>query len=220
VQNLLSEIEARREEIRELKRCQLQYFIMSVGGTGALIGLLEALATPGTGAAAPISGLYFLAPLAIVLPCWLVFFDKATTITRIAGYCKWIEGELRYKGNETALEMFRDFEDHRPKARARLWGRLGDLLFLRRVRHRYWLINWCTFLLLVCLCFFVAVARGAGNHWAADFETVGLIVGTAMSLYCAAYTAVVLADLLWGPHSYRRVAQTWRTVLNSTASGE
>ena len=74
-----------RNEISQLKGCQLQYFTLTVTGTATLFGLAAMSQNP------MVIGVAFLAPLAIILPCWWIFFDKATTITRIVGYYRVIE---------------------------------------------------------------------------------------------------------------------------------
>jgi hypothetical protein len=222
---LIAELNARREELKDLKRCQLQYFVLSVGGTGILVGLLQALSGPMfvLGPVPQISrqtvdqglaSLYFLAPLAIVLPCWLVFFDKATTITRIAGYCRWIEGQLGHQGNERALGKFRKREDEDRKASPKWKLVLEDVLFLR-VRHRYWFINWCTFAALSGLCLLMAFAQGGTLGISRDPRLVGVTVATLLTGYCAFYTACVLWSLVWGPYSYSHVAAYWDKVLAS-----
>jgi hypothetical protein len=105
-----------RAELQQLKKCQLQYFIISVTGTSIIFSLLNG---PAQG-----KELFFLAPLLIILPCWWTFFDKATTITRLVGYTVWLESQLSsqdpvYIGYETALQMFRQREDVADRASRR-----------------------------------------------------------------------------------------------------
>src|SRR5262249_17478211 len=85
------EVGALRDELRELKRCQLQYFTLTVTGTGAILGLARIAGGNGT-ASVRVSA---LAPLTIILPCWCIFFDKATSITRIVGLLRYFEAQLR-----------------------------------------------------------------------------------------------------------------------------
>ena len=88
------EREQLRSELAFLKSCQIRYFelaIIAAGAVLAVVGQLGDKANP----------VVFLAPLVVVLPCWWVFFDKATTITRIVGYSRLLEGMLRRPGDDT-----------------------------------------------------------------------------------------------------------------------
>jgi len=82
---LLNEYNALREELRNLKSCQITFLNISITTTGLLIGFLEKSVGENT------TSTIYLAPLVIILPFWLVFFDKATTITRIVGYMRILE---------------------------------------------------------------------------------------------------------------------------------
>jgi hypothetical protein len=69
-----------------------------------MLGLLAALVK------SPLPSAVYLYPLCVLLPSWMVFFDKATTIARIVGYYRVIEGlmlnQLRaasFPGWENAL---------------------------------------------------------------------------------------------------------------------
>ena len=108
-----ADLDAVRGDLRELKKCQVQYFILSVGATAALLGL-------GTATERFVPGqIILLAPLAVVLPCWLIFFDKATTITRNVGYARVLEllvagqgsGPKTHLGFERSLAKYRKAEN-------------------------------------------------------------------------------------------------------------
>jgi hypothetical protein len=73
-----------REEMRDLKTCQVQFVTFSVTGTGVLFGLVALTQNK-------LQGVSYLFPLTILLPSWLIFFDKAKTITRIVGYYRILE---------------------------------------------------------------------------------------------------------------------------------
>jgi len=112
---LMKERELLKTELQTLKHCQVQYFAITITATGAVLGLAEKLG------AGPGGGLIYLAPLVIILPCWTIFFDKATTITRIVGYSRILEhllaGQcaLSYIGWENALREFRRREHPAPR---------------------------------------------------------------------------------------------------------
>ena len=117
---LSKERELLRAEIQTLKHCQIQYFAITITATGVVLGLAEKLGgSVQKLGIEPGRSLVYLAPLAIILPCWTIFFDKATTITRIVGYSRVLEqlltGQARaknckYVGWENALREFRKRE--------------------------------------------------------------------------------------------------------------
>jgi hypothetical protein len=200
-----------RGELQELKRCQLQYFLATVAGSGLLFGLAEVF--PDKTDARSVS---FLAPLVILLPCWLTFFDKATTITRIVGYMRIIELELcretpAYLGYENALMLFREKErSHPPETRQRLrhlgkWPSYVWLLALR-TRHRYWMINWWTFFVLGSICCILVPL--SEPQWTLRVW-VPLAVAASSVLLVALYTFRVVANLVRGSYSYRNVFEFW-----------
>jgi hypothetical protein len=76
-----------RSDLQSLKICQLQYLTLAITSSGAIFGLSVLSDKPSWGIA-------LLAPLCVVLPTWLIFFDKATTITRIVGYQILLEEQL------------------------------------------------------------------------------------------------------------------------------
>ncbi|MEX2220120.1 MAG: hypothetical protein WD749_15325 [Phycisphaerales bacterium] len=70
----------------------MEFLKLAATATGAIFGIWGVF-----GRAAPDGGvpvLLALAPLMIILPTWWVFFDKATTVTRIVGYKRILEGFL------------------------------------------------------------------------------------------------------------------------------
>ena len=102
---LLHEMDTLRAELQHLKNCQVRYFLFSITMTGTVIALVTKYSAGYTAA--------YLAPLVVVIPCWWIFFDKASTITRIVGYYRVLEkmilstGRHWYIGWENALAEFR-----------------------------------------------------------------------------------------------------------------
>jgi hypothetical protein len=99
-ERLREELSFLREELKELKKCQLHYFTLSVGGTGAVFGFLSKFDSGES-----LKGLILLAPLAILVPCWWTFFDKATTITRLVGFTRRVEYFLSYPPSYAAPDL-------------------------------------------------------------------------------------------------------------------
>jgi hypothetical protein len=208
-----------RAELQELKRCQLGYFLTAVAGGGAILALGDGF---------PLSEetkiSVFFAPLAIVIPCWLTFFDKATTITRLVGYIRvGIEEQLsrpgnivpQYIGYETALARFRKHEEE--NGRVAVYDRRERTSAgLRPPRHRYWMINWYTFAVLSLLScalpiFFCWTEHRAVPTWLIVLDVFACIVFIAS----AVFTRRMYNDLTQGRYSYETVTIYWRQLLFS-----
>jgi hypothetical protein len=119
--NLLAqeEIKNLRTELYNLKECQIKFLTNAVTATGALLGLGTLVEKPAY------TAVVFLFPLAILLPAWWVFFDKATSITRIVGYYRLLEGltlgkitRIQFIGWENSLNEFRQQQIRRTNPNA------------------------------------------------------------------------------------------------------
>jgi hypothetical protein len=214
-----------RLEIQELKKCQLQYFISSVAGTGIIFGLIDK----------PTDGkeLFFLAPLIILIPCWWTFFDKATTITRLVGYTMCLENQLasenpKYIGYETALKTFRQQEDEAKNSSAKktrfsirdAWRKLYlsykhihikelfKLVFLR-TRHRYWMINWYTFFALTVICCLLPFRFGLKIR-PFNWEKLPWYLAFLALALSIIFTSKIVFSLTHGKYSYERVFEFWK----------
>lgn len=102
------EHELLREELNNLKNCQVTYFTASVTATTLIFTVAARISPP------EFPGAAYLFPLAILIPTWFIFFDKATGITRIVGYYRileeWLQGEgkdYKFIGWENSLKLFR-----------------------------------------------------------------------------------------------------------------
>ncbi|HID19392.1 MAG TPA: hypothetical protein EYP28_00400 [Methanophagales archaeon] len=201
-----------REELLNLKNCQVTFLTFSVTATALLLGLI---AKPGTFS----SGLLSLSPLLLLLPSWWIFLDKATTITRIVGYFRILEKMIleQYKagwfsGWENALTRFRQLQsegelklpDHLREKR-----KVGYLLKLAilRTTHPYWVITWYTFfgLSVLCLALSLHSLKGAGREL--------LLVAIIMVGLSAIYNAHVVLRLIYGRNSYTANEHFWKVIL-------
>ncbi len=211
LEDLRNELTLVRGELRELKKCQVNYFALSVTATAAMFGLAAApheLLSGGAG---------YIAPLLILLPCWWIFFDKASTITRNVGYTRILEEMIamypqlsfRYLGFENSLAHFRSEEDQGrgvalediPELKRR---HLRSVITLR-TRHRYWTVNWYTFALLSALCCIL-------GYFQADpgpIKTLA-IIGGVLTAFSAISTLIIVARLICGKYSYDYYTACWR----------
>ena len=210
-----------RTELQELKRCQLQYFLASVGGTGLLFGLSDRFNDNPS-----IEAMVFLVPLIIIIPCWWTFFDKATTITRLSGYSRcFIEDQLQqptpsyYIGYENALAVLRYTEDNMTsddRMRYNLDPRvtLAETFKLLRfqTRHRYWIINWYTYFILSVLCTILPLFMGIHYNPLENnlsFLVYACFIVVAVSAW---YTLEVIKQLTLGRYGFDNFRRLWGIV--------
>lgn len=222
---LLGEKSALRDELKHLKLCQLSYFTISVTTTGALLGLGSKLG-PG-----PFPALLYFSPLVIILPCWWIFFDKATTIARIVGYLTILDrilsqpetaGGYRYVGWEAALYYYRSPSGEKQvpaRDRSRRWGR-GFWLGLTRVltfrtSHRYWSINYYTYTLLALVCWVLGSSFPSGLPLSLDLLSKTSLVLLAVILTSCLYNLYLVGDLIGGSRSYNAHVKAWGECLRA-----
>ena len=216
-------------ELRHLKGCQLRYFSLTVLSAGIILGAKGVFQKP-----YPIT---FLAPLAVIIPCWLIFFDKATSITRITAYVRLLESillgkrpEADYVGFENALKMFRATEDKESKLIPKI--KFSDLKledYVNRLspntRHRYWTLHWWTFTILASICSILPFFLGIGfNPFYSPLALVPWVCIVAVTL-SALFTLHVLINLgkcgenenvIHGKFSYDAMEKLWEKVFQTS----
>ena len=82
-QNIFREL---RNELGHLKTCQTTLFLGAITASGVLLGLIGPLDEDAMASA--ITPYLLLVPLLILLPLWLIFYDKERTIARIVGFLR------------------------------------------------------------------------------------------------------------------------------------
>jgi hypothetical protein len=207
---LLDERSDLRKELQFLKECQFKYFSMAVTVSGVLIGIAHHFHPPEVA-----NREVLLAPLLVVLPCWLIFFDKATTITRMVGYLTVLEkiiitpGSYRYIGWENAV-----FFARAAASAPGVWSRLQahgrglkqglKLLLYLRSAHRYWLFTWLTF-----------GSLGVVSLWLSANTTVSTLhrVSIGLVVFTSIYTLLLLVNLVGGKYSYDAARARWEVIL-------
>lgn len=204
---LLQEHGNLRQELHNLKSCQITFFSLAITSTGLLLGLGSHFISERVPAS-----LIFLSPLVIILPCWCIFFDKATTITRIVGYYRVLEQMIicrtnpapNYIGWESALAKVRD-----DPAR----GKAAILL-----SHTYWIISWFTFGTLAALCLTIScVTFYAGLQkypiLTQNIVSPSIVLAFVLSFIAFGYTSYLAYHLSLGKHSYNHHELRWREIL-------
>ena len=234
-----NELNIVRTDLQELKRCQLQYFTLSITGTGAILGIV-----------APLQGLIFqnaktnlaalalLAPILVVFPCWLIFFDKATTITRLVGYQQTLEHllcgnveRLRFVGLESALAEMRKAEKRLDDALSidRSAQPSAIALLLLQTRNRYWMINWYTYTILSLVACTLGYNYLGEISMTLEFPLHVSVVVQERTLWgggafvgfflIAMYTLTLVWQLTRGYMTYDAYAAKWRTLLAAKTPG-
>jgi hypothetical protein len=211
-----------RSELHFLKNCQVQYFFFSVTATGAVAGF------GGSIGKLPGAPSVYLAPLLVILPCWWIFFDKATTISRIVAYLRHLEGAIRdeascvqqcaHHGWESALAAYRKESSDPEKNPTKDYadgleiGLSKSLLF--QTTHKYWSINWWTFALLSSTCLWLAWLDTAR----ADQWTIWLFL--AISVISALHNLCMAGQLTDGTSSYEECYERWGEILSQLDSAD
>lgn len=210
---LLAEQTKLRAELAHLKDCQLRYYSLSVAATGVLVSIGTQLPPKSE------SSVYYLAPLLIVVPCWWIFFDKATTITRIVGYLRLLDDFFRHSndryaprhlGWETALQLRRsDKEASRPSGAVE-WTK-GYKIALKEVLplktgHRYWGFTWYTFFFLSATCLALAWLS-SGPTFSKTY--LALVATSAIVFVTTLYNLYLVGDLAGGRRSYEHNYSEW-----------
>jgi hypothetical protein len=210
-----AERENLKQELLHLKKCQIQYFILSITASGAIAGFGGKIGEATDNA-------IYLAPLLVILPCWWIFFDKGATITRIIGYFRLLEGMIirdrtqpfAYIGWENALSLFRMEEQSTPlKTKTKryfeeIWeGFIKGLTF--RTTHKYWVICWYTFLGLGLVSFSLSKPVGNILHIALWWIFLCLFL---ISIF---HNLRVLGRLISGSYSIVANHEQWKKILRS-----
>lgn len=235
---LLKEKEVLRNELVKLKECQVYYFWSSVTATGVILGLGSKL-SQGDNVTYTLlnrfdvtfdaNTIHLLAPVLIILPCWLIFFDKATTITRIVGFYRVIEYKLlnkdddrhKFLGWENSLFLLRYFQ--REEDNRLLHEKMKEyfiavykalpLFWKFHISNRYWIITWGTFFILASFCYSLFMIFSNLLWWLKLILFIPMLLSTMHNLY-------ILKNLCNGVFSYDYRWDRWKMVLSSTQANE
>jgi hypothetical protein len=219
--SIRNELSVVRTELQELKKCQLAYILASVSAASAVFGFSNKVVENNL-----FHCMMFLVPLLVILPCWMTFFDKANSITRMAGYCGVLESELQvdedaakrppyYLGLETSLLEFREVENR--KVQPTSWRLLIDepanvfKAIVLLTRHRYWTIGFHTFFLLAFACLILTWVFGSPSEY-------GWLTRRSITFWAVVVNVVIVflvtfkkwMELIVGKYSYTSVTEFWK----------
>ena len=212
-----------RSELHDLKNCQVTFLTYSVTATGLLFGLLAKSGDPPLA-----SGAVPLFPLVVLVPFWWIFFDKATTVSRIVGYTRILEDCIAGRRNpdtlpgwESALALQRADDKWPTRASGftqppKLRSALRQLSL--RTPNKYWMLAYYTFGGLSVLCLLLSMAHGkwhilAGGPW----WWWAAVLGTLASL---GFTFGRIWSLIFGSNSYEYWYRYWNDLISGTESNE
>jgi len=207
---IINELNNLREELHNLKNCQFLFLRLSVTSTATIIGALIALEAK-VKINNPYFSLAFLSPLIIIVPCWLIFLDKAITISRIVGYYRILERVLiqivtndssyttaqgyRYIGWENALREFRN-------------------MFAQRSSVRYRIITFFTFAIQGLICIESAVYLFVIKEHPIK---IGIFLFLSFIIYVACVVFLIFLPLLHqlyhGSYTYSENERRWLQIL-------
>jgi hypothetical protein len=211
VQLYEEERKALREELYNLKGCQITFLTTSITATGLLLGLAASLA--------PVSykGIAFFFPLIVLLPSWWIFFDKASTITRVVGYYRILESLIlghctaeNYVGWENSLHLFRRMQKEGKLRQPTNEEKIGILDWIKemifyKTGHRYWVTSYYTFFALSSVCTGISVIL-IDNLWIGSFLSILFVIS-------AVWNARMVWFLIHKRYSYDWNEHFWRQIL-------
>jgi len=243
IQKLLNnELNHLRDELLNLKKCQITFFTLSISATALLLSIAFKFDDKGTLSIPPhLQILLSLSPLLILLPCWWIIFDKASTITRIVGYYRVIESSLtnnldvpiRYIGWENALKEFRQKQNTLPISdytTPKCKRSIKKLFFSLKTAHRFWVIIWWTYFILSFLCIIIAVMlllcvhkheakeMVCGNMFIDYIDNIIIISGFVIFVWSAYVTSMMVCRLVYGRYSYNANEKIWIELLKAIAN--
>lgn len=209
-----------REELRDLKDCQVTFVKYATTATALLLGVIVNMKN------GQFSGIAYLLPLVILLPAWWIFFEKAKTITRIVGYYRVLEKSILgkisivsgFQGWENAQSMFRDFERRGKldelEAKFKSTQKSSDSQLEKIIKlvtlqaSPYWMLVYIIFLLLSLVCLSMSISSLSGDI------SLPIYVAIIFIIISAIWKGLSVWQLVWGRHSYDLNEYFWEQILS------
>lgn len=231
------ELKLLRQELNNLKECQLKYFTFSLTATGIILGLIAKFDQ--------LPGILFLLPLTILIPSWTVFFDKAKTITRIVAYYRILETiifndisfvhtlmeegkKFRFVGWENSLMYFRDWQKNEAvwegheECTIKLKFHEKIVSFFKIAMGSYWRLIYFSFLGVSGVCALIGTKSLLAflnidlryifniNYFSNNLISILVVLFIwLIFLGAAIYNLSVVISLVSGEHTYDRNLCVW-----------
>jgi hypothetical protein len=224
-----------REELKDLKTCQMQFLTYAVTATGLLFGIIN---WSSSDSSLPENVTFlnitaYLIPLIVILPAWMIFFDKTKSTNRIMGYLRVLERfgqqnveSAKYIGWENAVDKARDFKYERlfkcycitefkdQKAyREYRNKKIVDMAVLRTYQT-YQMVVYYVFMIASLICiFFEGITLYQLN---VDYFTVVkfIIVPTTLMVFVALTTYKTFIEVNMGKFSSDLHKIAWEKILD------
>ena len=217
-----------RGELQSLKSCQITFLSTSITATSILLGFGATFVQK-----FPNLKIISLFPLVVLLPAWWIFYDKATTITRIVGYYRFLEKLIigqkpdishLHIGWENALREFRSYSKNKlnQTQKNKYWlKKILKIVFLRTT-HKYWVITFYAFTSLSGLCILISLVY---SGFFASLGETGFTSALMRQQYVPIYLAIFIFilsfisnfltmwRLIYGSNSYDSNEQNWLQIL-------
>lgn len=189
-----------RDELHNLKKCQVTFFTASITATGVILTVAAKINSD-------LAGIVYLFPLSVLIPSWVVFLDKATTITRIVGYYRVLENffldknlQKYYIGWENSLKMFREKESIVSVDEEEVKGSYFN----------YWNIVNNAYLILSVICVILTIITIKIDL---NIEYLMVTLSLGIVTFISYRNWKIKDSLIKGRHSYNTNEKIWREIL-------
>jgi len=219
-----------RGELQSLKNCQITFLSTSITATSILLGFGATFIQK-----FPNLKIISLFPLVVLLPAWWIFYDKATTITRIVGYYRLLEKLIigygqdlsgLHIGWENALREFRSYSKNKlnETKNNKSWSENFLKIVFLRTTHKYWVITFYTFTSLSLLCIVISLVY---SGFFRSIREMGFSLNLLRQQYFPIYFVILLFllsvianfqtmwRLIYGSKSYDSNEQNWLQILKN-----
>lgn len=183
-----------RMELGQLKGCQIQTLTLGVSGAGLMLGLIDK--DPASGRV-----VLFLLPLAIILPLWTIFFDKARTISRIIGFIR-VQEDICVNnqvsiliGWETGMKNYWALKEKlwdSPEGKQEINKKLKEINYNEKGKLKsrsklfnsfYWATSFIVFVLLSVACLLLSIRNLPFDWEKCAIPLMAMSVFTTITIY-------------------------------------
>ncbi len=212
-----------RDELNRLKTCQITFLTVPITSTGLILAFgLRAHDTT-------LLKYLTLFPITIILPSLLIFFDKATSITRITGYYRLLEEYLLEKNYRKYIGWECSLREYRKRYHGlKLSEPVREETSI--VRHKFWLYSFFIYNILCLICFILSIFF----LWKYDkinlisdiyslkltiihhdiFYFAAIVSSASFILFSFCLSLHELTHLMWKKYSYSTQEKNWKRLLD------
>lgn len=212
-----------REYLEELRKCQTTFYWSSIGAIGVMLAIAVRISSQG------ITEIIFslfvssLVALLVVCPIWCVWFEKASSVTRVTSYLRILEDiisgrkkdQYRYIGWENSYYVYRRSAiayaqflrerkiDGQKRSFTQLRTGLESVFKLRSFinnfepTYQYNILTWCSYFFISLACVIIA-AVSLWYMWSKVncWEIFGISIVCGFVFICWLFTLIYTAHVL------------------------